>query len=85
MLQKGGVLVSTDISEEMIKLAKLKFEDPEEDYNKIPGNKFEVRPEELLSTGEKSFNLEEYLKTKEFNDQNRFVLACIANNEYIPF
>jgi ubiquinone/menaquinone biosynthesis C-methylase UbiE len=39
MLQRGAVIVSTDISEEMIKLAKVRFEDPKNDYIVIPGNK----------------------------------------------
>ncbi len=32
MLQRGSVVVSTDISEEMIKMSKNRFEDPNNDY-----------------------------------------------------
>ena len=32
MLQRGSVVVSTDISEEMIKMSKNRFEDPKNDY-----------------------------------------------------
>ena len=39
MLKRGGVIVSTDISEEMIKMAKNWFEDPKNDYIVILGNK----------------------------------------------
>ncbi len=39
MLQRGAVVVSTDISEEMIKMSKKRFEDPKNEYFAIPGNK----------------------------------------------
>ena len=47
MLQRGSVLVSTDISAEMINLLKTKFDDPNSDYCSIPGNKFISKPEGL--------------------------------------
>jgi ubiquinone/menaquinone biosynthesis C-methylase UbiE len=39
MLARGSALVSCDISEEMIKLTKSKFEDPHSEYFIVPGNK----------------------------------------------
>lgn len=60
MLKRGSVVVSTDISPEMIKLMKLKFQDS--DFVKIKGNRIDIKPEELLPIGEQTFDLEKYLK-----------------------
>ena len=43
MLQRGSALVCTDISDEMIRLMKDKFDDPESDYTVIPGNKYDIK------------------------------------------
>ena len=61
MLQRGSVIVGTDISEEMIKMSKLKFEDADNDFNKIPGNKSFVTASELAPFGSHEWNLENYL------------------------
>ena len=37
--------------------------------------------EELVS----SFDLEEYLQSKDFDEKKRFVLGALANNECLPF
>ncbi len=49
MLRRGAVLCCTDISEEMIKLTKHKFESEEAEYSVIPGNKLKIEVEELPS------------------------------------
>jgi ubiquinone/menaquinone biosynthesis C-methylase UbiE len=51
MLQRGAVVVSTDISEEMIKLAKNRFEDTTNDYLAIEGNKVKISPSEIAPLG----------------------------------
>jgi ubiquinone/menaquinone biosynthesis C-methylase UbiE len=88
MLKRGSVLVSADISEEMIKLLKGRFEDPDSEYLIIPGNKCEIKIEELAPLGKQDFDLEGYLKGHQqlqFTDQDRMVLGCLANNECLPF
>lgn len=62
MLQRGAVLVNCDISEEMIKLARHKFEDPASDYLVVPGNKVVMRTEELVPLGQQDFDLNQFLK-----------------------
>ena len=42
MLQRGSVLACTELSQEMLKLMNQKFQDPNQDYNSIPGNKFYI-------------------------------------------
>ncbi len=59
MLQRGSVMCCTDISEEMIKLTKNKFESAESEYLVIPGNKMQIEVSELPP----SFDLEAHLKT----------------------
>jgi ubiquinone/menaquinone biosynthesis C-methylase UbiE len=61
MLQRGSVLVSTDISAQMIKLSKAKFDDPSSDYLSIPGNKFISKPEGLGDLGTHSWDLEVFI------------------------
>jgi ubiquinone/menaquinone biosynthesis C-methylase UbiE len=61
MLQRGAVVVSTDISEEMIKLAKNRFEDATNDYLAIEGNKVKISPSEIAPLGTKEWNLEKIL------------------------
>lgn len=56
MLSKDSLLVCTDISDKMLELAKVKFEDP--DFLAVPGNRVDIRPEELLPLGEKHFDVE---------------------------
>lgn len=68
MLSKGSVLVSADISEEMIKLYKNKFESPSSEFVTIPGNKVVVKCEELAPLGEHTWNLEANLKDLKFED-----------------
>lgn len=69
----------------MIRLTKQKFEDPDTEYLAIPGNSLDVRTEELLPLGEKTFNLESYLEGVGFSKEKRHVLGCLANNECLPF
>jgi ubiquinone/menaquinone biosynthesis C-methylase UbiE len=52
MLQKGSALVSTDISEEMIKQTKEKFEDPANEFLSISSNRFDIKVEELRPLGD---------------------------------
>ena len=66
MLQRGAALVSCDISDEMIKLFKGKFEDPQNDYSVIPGNRLVVKTEELAELGQKTWDLDEHLKQINF-------------------
>lgn len=47
MLKRGSCLVCTDISEEMIKLLKAKFENPATEYLTPPGNLLYVNASEL--------------------------------------
>lgn len=82
MLQRGSALVCTDISDEMIRLMKDKFDDPESDYTVIPGNKYDIKDEELIPLGQQTFDLEERIK---ISSKDRFVLGCLANNECLPF
>ncbi len=51
MLNRGSVLVSTDISPEMIKLSNAKFHDPNSDFFAISGNKYISKPEGLVDIG----------------------------------
>lgn len=82
MLQRGGVLVSTDISEEMIKLLQLKFM-RDKDYESIKGNHFDIKVEEIQT---QNFDLEAYLSKMDFDPLNeRLVLGRLANNEALPF
>ena len=85
MLQRGSVLVSTDISEEMIKQTKAKIESEGSEYLTIKGNQAEIRVEELAPIGDKTFDLEKYLSDKGFSESNRYVLGSLANNESLPF
>ena len=86
MLQRGAVVVSTDISEEMIKMSKNRFEDPQNDYLAIHGNKAKISPSELAPLGTKEWNLEKILKEDlDFTENDRAVIAGIANNESLPF
>lgn len=61
MLQRGAAIVSTDISEEMIKMSKKRFEDPANDYSQIAGNKFQINATELAPLGTKEWQLEKVL------------------------
>ena len=85
MLQRGGVLVSCDISDEMINLAKHKFEDPASEYSVIEGNKAVIKTEELVPVGQQDFDLEGFLRDQEVGESDRMVLGCLANNECLPF
>jgi hypothetical protein len=51
------VLVCTDFSSEMIKIFEGKFADPNSDFSSIPGNIYDVKPEELLPLGDQKFDL----------------------------
>jgi hypothetical protein len=64
MLPKGSVIVGTDISEEMIKLSKSKFEDPKNEYGMIPGNKLSIMPKELTTLGQHDWDLEAHLQNE---------------------
>lgn len=66
MLKRGSALVSCDISDEMIKIFKSKFEDPNSDYLVIPGNKIVVKPEGFAELGQKTWDLDENLKQVNF-------------------
>ena len=77
MLQRGGVLVSCDISDEMINLAKHKFED--QDIKAV------IKAEELVPVGQQDFDLERFLRDQEVGESDRMVLGCLANNECLPF
>jgi ubiquinone/menaquinone biosynthesis C-methylase UbiE len=86
MLRRGAALVSCDISEEMIRLAKGKFADPDAEYTVIPGNRADIEVEELAPLGKQDFDLEEHLKAGGFSgEKDRMVLARLANNECLPF
>jgi ubiquinone/menaquinone biosynthesis C-methylase UbiE len=86
MLQRGSVMVSTDISEEMIKMSKNRFEDPKNDYLAIQGNKAKITASELAPLGTKEWNLEKVLQEDlNFTENDRAVIAGIANNESLPF
>jgi dTDP-D-glucose 4,6-dehydratase len=54
--------IISDISEEMIKMSKNRFEDPQNDYLAIHGNKAKISPSELAPLGTKEWNLEKILK-----------------------
>ena len=69
----------------MMKLTKHKFEDPVSEYLVIPGNKAIVKPEELVPIGQQDFDLEKFLKDQSFEESDRMVLGCLANNECLPF
>ncbi|TNV76995.1 hypothetical protein FGO68_gene5570 [Halteria grandinella] len=75
MLQRGAVLVSTDISEEMIGMYKEKFEG-DEDFTQLKNNKLSIIKGDI----ENGFNPESY-----FEDGKRSVVAGLANNEALPF
>ena len=86
MLQRGAVVVSTDISEQMIKLSKDRFEDPKNDYIAIPGNKVKIVASELAPLGSKEWDLEKVLKDDlNFTENDRAVIAGTGNNESLPF
>ena len=63
----------------MIELTKAKFEDPQNDFLKIPGNEIDIKAEELLPIGDKGFQLENIDAIK------RMVFGRLANNESLPF
>jgi ubiquinone/menaquinone biosynthesis C-methylase UbiE len=79
------VLVSTDFSSEMIKIFEGKFADPNSDFSWIPGNIYDVKPEEILPLGEQTFDLQAYLIEKKFEESQRMVIGRCANNECLPF
>jgi SAM-dependent methyltransferase len=83
MLARGACLVSTDISEEMMRLAAEKFQS-DTDFHVIPGKKSDIRVEEFLAT---EFDLEAHLKDSiGFNHEtDRAVIGRLANNESLPF
>lgn len=66
MIARGAALVSCDISDEMIRLFKAKFEDPNSDIASIPGTKIAVKPEDLGPLGDKTWDLDEHLKSVNF-------------------
>ena len=45
LLGRGATLVSTDISDGMLRIMKEKFEDPNSEYIQVKGNKVLVEPE----------------------------------------
>ncbi len=53
--------MTTDISPEMIKLSKAKFNDPNSDYISIPGNKYISKPEGLDDHGTHNWDLEAFI------------------------
>ena len=76
MLQRGGVIVSTDISEEMIKLTQNRFEDPKNDYIVIPGNKVSINASEIAPLGTKDWDLEKVLlENHNFTENDRAVIV----------
>ena len=78
-------MVSCDISVEMIKMFKKKFEDPLADYTVIPGNKVIVKEEEFAPLGDQSWDLEQHLKEMRYQENERAVFGGVANNESLPF
>jgi SAM-dependent methyltransferase len=83
MLARGACLVSTDISEEMMRLTSEKFQS-DTDFHAVPGNKSDIRVEEFPTS---DFDIEAHLKDSlSFNhDKDRAVIGRIANNESLPF
>ena len=75
----------TDISKEMLKLAKNKFDDPASDYNAISGNKYFITDEYMAPLDSHNFDLEAEIRSKGYEDHGRFVFGCRANNESLPF
>lgn len=69
----------------MLKLMNDKFADPDADYNVIPGNKAVIKDTELKPLGEKSFEVEAFLKEQGIGEKDRLVLGAVANNESLPF
>ena len=69
----------------MIQALKTKFDDPSSNFINIPGNKFYATPDLLVPMGEKSFDVEEAIKKHTEKDTDKFVFACRANNEALPF
>ena len=85
LMQRGSVYVCTDISDEMIRLTKEKFEDPINEYIAIPGNKCFFQPKQILPLAEHSLNIEGIMKDHGIEGSDRFVFGCCANNESLPF
>ena len=77
MLKKGGVLVCTDIADQMISRLQERFEASE--WKLIPGNQSIIRAEELGKTDDKSFQIPSNPL------DSRLVIAGVANNEALPF
>ncbi len=68
MLSKGSALVSSDISDEMIKLYKSKFESSQSNFVTNPENKVVVKSDQFAPLGEHSWDLENNLKDLKFNE-----------------
>ena len=77
--------MSCDISDEMMRLTKSKFEDPNSEYLVIPGNKAVIADTELAPMGSHDFCIDEHIKTLGFTEKDRVVLGGIVNNECLPF
>lgn len=69
----------------MIKIMSEKYDDPESDYKVIPGNKAVVKAEELRPLGEKTFEVEKFMKEIGVGEKDRLVIGAVANNECLPF
>src|SRR5690606_35859840 len=81
----GSILVATDFSGSMMEMVKDKFNDSENGYSSIAGNKHFIRTDDLLPLGEHTFDIEAEAKKYIENDSDRLVFGCKANNEFLPF
>ena len=61
MLQRGSVLVSMDISEEMVNMMKGFFESEHADFACIPSNKAFIEAKELKPIGDHSLEIDALL------------------------
>ena len=77
--------MSCDISDEMMRLTKSKFDDPNSEYLVVPGNKAVIADKELAPMDTHDFCIESHIKSLGFNEKDRVVLGGIVNNECLPF
>jgi ubiquinone/menaquinone biosynthesis C-methylase UbiE len=77
MLKKGGALICTDISDQMITKLHDRFKKSE--FGLVPGNKTMIKAEELGSSEDRS------IEVPKISAGERLVIAGVANNEALPF
>ena len=83
LMQRGATIVCTEISQKMLEMAQQKFEDQENEFSCFSHNKIHFIQDETCLDGTNKQSIDDFRNG--FDQRDRLVLGCIANNECLPF